>query len=181
MDQARASFQQYLQQPHLLCDYTTAHQQFALAGSRVGGDTKALSCARSVFFSLQAAQTIMTRLSMSAAVGAALVATSSAFTLSAVPSSSAAMFTSSSRGYRRSRACAASQRQQQPSMVTSVPRTVPETGTKAGAASKQRLHVQVRSNAAAVVCTECSMSLVSSVVAGRDRQSLGLSCFTGLL
>ncbi|CBJ31246.1 Fatty acid desaturase [Ectocarpus siliculosus] len=83
----------------------------------------------------------MTRLSVSAAVGAALVATSSAFTLNAVPSSSAAMSTSSGRGHRRSRACSASR--QQPSMVTSVPRTVPETGTKAGAASKQRLHVQL--------------------------------------
>ncbi|CAN0539016.1 unnamed protein product, partial [Ectocarpus sp. 12 AP-2014] len=51
------------------------------------------------------------------------------------------MSTSSGRGHRRSRACSASR--QQPSMVTSVPRTVPETGTKAGVASKQRLHVQL--------------------------------------
>ncbi|CAM9334113.1 unnamed protein product [Scytosiphon promiscuus] len=76
----------------------------------------------------------MTRLA-AVACGAALVASSSAFTLSSVPA------VSSSRGCRRSRSCSASH--QQPSMVASMPRTVPETGTKAGAASKQRLHVQL--------------------------------------
>lgn len=81
------------------------------------------------------AHTIMTRLA-AVACGAALVASTSAFTLSSVPAIPA------SRGCRRSRACSASH--QQPSMVASMPRTVPETGTKAGAASKQRLHVQVR-------------------------------------
>lgn len=87
----------------------------------------------------------MTRLSKTAVVAsAALIATSHAFTLSSLhptASSAAALSSSSSSGRRcvRSRAYSASQ---QPSMVASVPRTVVETGTEA--ASKQRLHVQVR-------------------------------------
>lgn len=80
----------------------------------------------------------MTRLSSTAAAaavaGAALMSTSTAFSLNAV--------SSSRRCVRGRSACSASVSRHQPSMVASVPRTVVETGTKE-AQKTQRLHVQV--------------------------------------
>lgn len=85
----------------------------------------------------------MTRLSgtatAAALAGAALMSTSTAFSLNAV--------SSSRRCVRGRSACSASQ---QPSMVASVPRTVIETGTEA--APRQRLHVQVGSRVFSRVC-----------------------------
>lgn len=77
---------------------------------------------------------------VTAVAGAALLATSSAFTFSALPSST--VVSSSNRGSRRSRVCSA---QQQPSMVASMPRVADSPATTGtGGASGKRLHVQVR-------------------------------------
>lgn len=97
----------------------------------------------------------LSRTAVVASAAAALVATSNAFTLGSLPSSSAMSSPSSGRRCVRGRACSASQ---QPSMVASVPRTVVETGTDT--ARKQRLHVQVR--ACGGGCVMCLLVLCSN-------------------
>lgn len=124
----------------------------------------------------------MTRLSSTAAAvaGAALVATSSAFSLSGLPSTTSASISSASSSRRcvRSRACSAAQ---QPSMVASVPRTVVETGTGTDAAPKQRLHVQVSKSVVFVVILFVSLFSFFFVCVRMRHVLLCVSCMVGPL